>query len=257
MFCSDYLNFKILDIIRCTRGVVSLSTKNKGCAVISCRLSGSAVFHTGEQSYTVHVGDLLYIPAKASYTQSTNGEELIALHLEILGHACREIQHISPQDPQAVCACFEEMDALWREKASGYPYACMALLYQLIAHTGAALPEEPAAGNSWLSPAISYFNARFSDPEMSIAEGCRLCNISRVYFNRLFQQKFHITPVKYIHALRIQKAKLLLSNGGYTHHEIALLCGFKDTKYFYTVFKSVTGSTAGQYQKNIDAATGN
>lgn len=254
MLYADYLNFKILDIIHCTRGAMHLTTKNKGCSVISCRLQGSAAFHTGAKSYAVHAGDILYIPAKSSYTQSTDGEEIIALHLEILGHSYTEIQHISPQDPQQIYSCFRKMNTLWQEKPPAYPYTCTALLYQLIAHTGIARPEKPTVGNDWLSPAISYFNTHFSDSDLSIAEGCRLCHISRVYFNRLFQQQYHTTPVQYIHALRVQKAKLLLQDGGYTHTEIARLCGFKDAKYFYTVFKAVTGTTAGRYAKAESAA---
>ncbi len=248
---TDYLNFKILDIIHCHRGQIKIATQNKSCSVLSCRLQGNAFFCSGTRNYTVRTGDMIYIPAGASYTQITDGEEIIALHLEILGRTPASIQHTLPDDPQAVCECFRQMDALWRRKAPGYPYACTALLYGLIAKTGAISTETAPAAHSLLAPAIAYFNAQFSDAGLSIAEGCRRCHISRVYLNRLFRQQLHTTPVQYIRSLRIQKARMLLRSGGYTHDEIAALCGFNDTKYFYTVFKAVTGTTAGKYQKTV------
>ena len=54
---------------------------------------------------------------------------------------------------------------------------------------------------------------------------------------------------------KIEKAKFLLSCKTYTHSEIANLCGFNDTKYFYIVFKKITKTTTKNFQKsnkNID-----
>ena len=55
--------------------------------------------------------------------------------------------------------------------------------------------------------------------------------------------------VKYINQLKIEKSKFLLSCETYTHNEIASMCGFNDVKYFYTVFKQITNTTAKKYQK--------
>ena len=47
-----------------------------------------------------------------------------------------------------------------------------------------------------------------------------------------------------------RKAKILLKSGIYTREEIAKQCGFNDVKYFYTVFKNITGFTTGKYITN-------
>ena len=59
-----------------------------------------------------------------------------------------------------------------------------------------------------------------------------------------------MTPVEYINKIKISRAKNLLRSGFYTCNEIALLCGFKDIKYFYTFFKKQTGMTTKQYEKS-------
>ncbi len=57
----------------------------------------------------------------------------------------------------------------------------------------------------------------------------------------------------YINASRIDKAKMLLDSGDYRNDEVALLCGFSETKYFYTVFKKITGMTPKEYKLKTNA----
>ena len=68
------------------------------------------------------------------------------------------------------------------------------------------------------------------------------------YIHTGFKEKFGITPALYINQLKIEKSKFLLSCKTYTHDEIAAMSGFNDTKYFYTVFKKITNTTAKKYQ---------
>ena len=104
--------------------------------------------------------------------------------------------------------------------------------------------------NQRLAPALSYINAHLYDSDLSFDEACKKAAISRIYFNKLFRQQFNMPPTKYVNKLRIKKAKILLKSGIYTREEIAKQCGFNDVKYFYTVFKNITGLTTGKYITN-------
>lgn len=90
----------------------------------------------------------------------------------------------------------------------------------------------------------------FCDTDLSLDYVCSVSNVSRAYFNRIFLKEYGTTPVKYIQKKRIEKAMILVGSGDYTREEIAALCGFKDIKYFYTVFKKVTGMTTKEYSLN-------
>ena len=57
-------------------------------------------------------------------------------------------------------------------------------------------------------------------------------------------------PTEYVNRLRISTAEFLLKSEDYTNDEIATLCGFNDTKYFYVVFKKITGMTTKEYKSH-------
>jgi two-component system response regulator YesN len=67
-------------------------------------------------------------------------------------------------------------------------------------------------------------------------------------FRDLFHDAFRMTPNQYIITRKIEHAKGLLSAGGLTISEIALLCGFADVYYFSKVFKKETGITPSKWK---------
>lgn len=244
---SDFLNLNILDIAFLRRNSIKqLSTKNKPCYVLSFRISGSSIFHTSQESFRVNSGDIVFIPKGKSYSQETDGEEIIFVHLEILGNTEKDIQCITPKNPENICGLFKKMYSLWEQKEKNYKYKCTSLLYEIIAETSVVISK---SNKDLLYPAIMYINEHFSHANFSLDKACEIIHISRVYFNRVFKKKMGTTPSAYINKLKIEKAKFLLLSGGYTHEEISMLCGFNNKKYFYSIFKKITGTTAGKFQK--------
>ena len=247
MYELSCLKFDIVDIFRERRGEIRLRTKNKELYAIACRLKGESVFYTCEEKITVSVGDVLYVPQGATYTQETLGEDVIIVHLDMFGTSDRTLKTICTECPEEICALFLELEKVWRDKKEYYAYRCTSILYDLIARTGVAILEQHLT-ESALIFGVRYINDHFSDSDFSIAVACRKCNISRAYFNRLFKSEFGCTPVEYIQRLKIQKAEMLLRSGCHTNEEIAELCGFHNVKYFYAVFKKLTGSTTKAYR---------
>ena len=69
------------------------------------------------------------------------------------------------------------------------------------------------------------------------------------YFSRMFKQEIGINFIDYVSEYRIKKAKELLRDGIYKVKEISKMIGFNDEKYFYKVFKKLTGSTPSKFKK--------
>lgn len=249
--------YQILDIIKLSRRHFAFKTENKSCFALSCRISGESLFYCNGEKRTVKGGEVLYVPIGASYAQECEAEEVICFHLSISGPSSLQFDSFSSGDPDGVCRLFKEAYALWKEKAPNYEYRCMAILYQIIAVSSAGICCRQQVVPSLLEPAMQYLQAHLYEPDLSLAGACERCHISRTYFNRLFGEAYGCTPVSYINKQRIERAKRFLINGNYTNAEIAYLCGFGDVKYFYVVFRKVTGLTTKQYRnahiKNVAA----
>ena len=249
---NNYLNFKILDIVRAKRTKTYFPQKNIGMYLISCRLKGETVFFHGEEIFTLKPNDVFYVPIGSHYSQSDkNDVEFICLHLEIYGSYPDKMILIHPQAPQEICNLFCQVHDLWQKKPQNYIYLCMSLIYRIIALTYTLENDYESSNHNILDPALKYINMHLFLPDLSLDTASGAAGISRVYFNKLFKETFGTTPIKYINHKRIEKAKLLLKSGSYTKEEISSFCGFNDVKYFYTVFKNITGTTTGEYCRRL------
>ena len=74
-------------------------------------------------------------------------------------------------------------------------------------------------------------------------------HISYSWFRRIFKQYTGLSPYQYIHELRIQKAKELLTNSAFNSQEIAFEVGFENADYFCTAFKRKTGMSPIKYRE--------
>lgn len=237
--------FKILEIVKTKRNNFKIRTNSKSCYAISCRISGKSLFFYDNKQHTVNKGDILYIPYGASYSQECESEEIICFHLEAFSDVSDNIGIFSTDDPDIVCSLFEKAHQEWQKRGFNYKYRCMALLYEILSHAG--FEENNDLKITPYNTALEYLNSHLYDTDFSISDLCERSNISRSYFNEIFKKQNGCTPMEYINSARINKAKLLLKSGNYTKEEVSSLCGFNDIKYFFVVFKKITGKTTKEY----------
>ena len=62
-----------------------------------------------------------------------------------------------------------------------------------------------------------------------------------------FEKLYGVTPIKYINALKLSRAKELLSSGMYSVSEAAYHSGFSDVSHFSRFFKEHVGVLPGEY----------
>lgn len=73
-------------------------------------------------------------------------------------------------------------------------------------------------------------------------------NLSKFHFCRTFKRHTGLNPMKYVAALRIDRAKELLKQDGISVSSIASQVGFRDLSNFIRQFKKVTGVTPSRYR---------
>ena len=250
-FQQDALNLQILDVFKIIRKSMTFGTTKRNFHVLSQRISGNAkIFYQGEVS--LHEGDVLYLPSKIRYSQTTDGETLIAVHLNVSGSDEKKINVLTPQNRIGSADAFERIYEAWRVNKCGSRYRALAILYQLLSdlHAQSVHAVQPK-DFATIKGAVQYLESQYSDPSLTIEQAASHSNISAVYFRRLFKNSYGISPLKYLISLRIQNAKRLLASGYYRVCEVAAMTGFSDVKYFSAVFKKETGKTPSEYSKYV------
>lgn len=71
------------------------------------------------------------------------------------------------------------------------------------------------------------------------------------HLRRLFRAEYGVAPLKYVHGLRIGRAKQLMRDTPLDISEIALKLGFPDLPYFCQLFRRMTGKTPTAYRARL------
>ena len=72
--------------------------------------------------------------------------------------------------------------------------------------------------------------------------------MNRSYLSTLFRQRTGVKFVDYLNEVRIEKAKEMLSGSDRKMYQVSRAVGYDNPKYFFRVFKKVTGMTPEQYR---------
>ncbi|MCR5432625.1 MAG: response regulator [Lachnospiraceae bacterium] len=97
--------------------------------------------------------------------------------------------------------------------------------------------------------AKGYIRENYSR-NISLEDVSRAVDISPYYFSRLFKEETGENFIEYLTSIRMEHAKELLTNPGYSMKEICLMIGYQDPNYFSRSFKKNVGVTPTEYRDN-------
>lgn len=120
-------------------------------------------------------------------------------------------------------------------------------LYYLILK-GVAEHTERNVSNTVMT-AAAYISTHYQE-ELSVDNLSAYVNKSKNYFSYLFKKEMKISFTEYLNRYRIEQACVLLETTLDLAGEIGQRVGFKDEKYFSSVFKKIMECTPSQYRKN-------
>ena len=98
--------------------------------------------------------------------------------------------------------------------------------------------------------AIQYMNERYMDP-IGLDELSEAAYLSKYYFTRAFAHYTGMTPCKYLSAIRLTHARLLLMYTTDSVEEISWKTGFRTSKNLIRAFRQATGSTPQRYRRDM------
>jgi AraC-like DNA-binding protein len=223
---------------------------NNGLIYITCQ---KAVFApVNGPAILACQGDVLLLPKGSSYTATfyTDGNTEIAsilVNFDIrteAGVLCGfdGSPKLVPNDPDWK-QFFSRMAHIYRSRT--YPH--LELTEALCQFFLKLNRQRPESTPSPIYPVLSYMDHHLHK-ELYIPELAKSAGMSESVFRKVFRQHTGQSPAAYITAMKIRKAKELLSSQDITLDQISALLGFFDTAYFCKVFKKETGLTPTQYK---------
>ena len=129
------------------------------------------------------------------------------------------------------------------------------LFMELIVYLARGDSTETEKERLWLirSPA-EYLNEHYQEP-LDLKKLGSLAHMSERSLFRHFQKTLGMSPNRYLHKIRIQKACELLEGTHFSIGEIALRCGFCDGNHLTKIFRSVTGTTPFSFRREKQLKT--
>ncbi|WP_179031225.1 helix-turn-helix transcriptional regulator [Paenibacillus kribbensis] len=102
-------------------------------------------------------------------------------------------------------------------------------------------------GNVSFNKIIEWTRIHAEEP-LTVTDIARKFNYNKDYISRLFKQNTGMRPLEFIHSIRINKAKELISRTDMSIRQVAEEAGYTDEKYFMRLFKKRVHMTPSQYR---------
>jgi AraC family transcriptional regulator len=102
--------------------------------------------------------------------------------------------------------------------------------------------------------ALAYIETNLGS-KIAIAEMADLLALSESHFYRAFKQTFGCSPMTYVAARRVERAKLMMTSTGERLSDIALACGFADQSHLTRYFRRAVGVSPGLWRRSVAAPT--
>ena len=251
---SDIENLKIIGIHKGISKIPGKVVDRKYNSLI-LRMNGIIKYSSDDFEIEAKKGDIVFMPTGISYIgQSLSDEQCEYLSVSF---------HADLKDAKPSVHSFENFSDgdefinsiadLWRFGAKAEHYKCYSLVYNLISYLEFLDKQSYVDKNklSIITPAVTYLKKHIYDCNLKTDALNELCNISGVYFRKIFNANFGMSPQKYILTKRLSHAKTIIDTGDYNSiSEVASQVGYNDPLYFSRAFKKKYGLSPTEYAKS-------
>ncbi len=226
--------------------------KNRESHGLALHIAGDKNYiFEGTQAVRVKKNSIVYMPKHSNYVVDVfEVGGCYAINFDIPEPISFAPFSFDVKNTHTFLEAFKQTNTLWKTKPLGFQMKCKAELYNILFHMQREfeLAYTPTTQSVILRPAIEYIHSHYTEGNLSIGRLAILCSISEPYFRKLFLSTYGISPLKYINALKLSRAKELIKSGLYSVHEVCELAGYQDDAYFSREFKKATGVPPSAYK---------
>ena len=218
--------------------------------------SGEALF-TDQENQTVSVssGELLFIPKGCRYKMQYTAPSttFVVINFEMIDQGGKDvllektIASLAKDDgTNQLSGIMAKLERCGTAKDLSSSFRKKSLFYQLLSevYTCRPLPSPQQRYPQILAGALLLEQTYLEN--LPVSKFAQASNISISLFRQLFGKQYGMSPIQYRNRLRIDRARMILSEGSCTVSEAAYACGFENIGYFCRYYKKITGETPQQ-----------
>lgn len=232
---------------------VILRRKCRGCWGIALKAGGKTVYRQDEKEILSDKSHVVLLPKGAQYEWICE-EPGPCLMIDFdAPEADHTIRSVEIGDNSFFNAAFAKLETcMTLDYPLGHFEAMEQLFSILVFLTKAESPQLAHRDKGHiLTPAMRYMLECYADPQITNDALAQLCGISTVYFRKTFEAVYGISPIRYLHELRIQKAKAILSGDFGSIGQVAESVGYSSVYHFSKMFRIYTGISPSGYVNGV------
>lgn len=157
----------------------------------------------------------------------------------------------------AVLAILEDMITEITNKHSGYDKVILLRMMELILKLSrynqiqqSLQPTRRQEERDIMVKRLRGYLERYYNQKISLEKLSVLFNISIRQMNRLVKQEIGVSIIEWLHQIRIERAKSLLTGSDEKVISVANMVGYDDPAFFSTLFTRLVGCPPGKYREN-------
>lgn len=227
-----------------------VSRRDRERWAIILKYEGETVYRTESGEHVSNLNNIYILPKGSNYDWRC----VKSGYYTVIEFECAlefsDIFHFPVKDSSPFLKMFKELEYKRNLGAPFYDIECIRGAYSLILKlvNSRAQTYLPTSRAEKIVPALDYMakNYRLDISNDALAS---LCGVSTVYFRKLFTEITGKPPMKYIHALRMEKAKEMLCIERAKISDIAITVGYPDVFRFSKMFRLYVGMSPTAYSR--------
>lgn len=181
----------------------------------------------------------------------TEPGECLLIEFDTLTEISDTIFSFETADPGFFVHTFSKIEKSLLHPSPQTDLECKHLLYGLLVSLCDTQTRSyvPKGRQNILQPALDYIFANYFRTQIANDYLAGLCGVSTVYFRKLFKETHGVSPIRYLHDLRISKAKDILRSDYESIEQVAESVGYSSLYHFSKMFRTYTGMSPSEYAK--------
>ena len=221
---------------------------NRPLWAIILKYEGETVYTCNGKKYLSNLENMIILPKGCSYEwECTKSGRYYSLEFEC-DLACDEIFSFQIDSGEKILKLYKETEHKMILKQGSYKLEILKNAYSILLNVLQSKQKKyvPSNKQQKLAPAVDYILTNYNKP-IKNDDLAMVAGLSTIYFRKLFTEVFGVSPITYIHKLRIKKAKEILSSDYDSISDIASALGYANIFDFSRTFKKHVGISPRQY----------